>query len=362
MSFAEDKKEVSSPTETVKQNYKVAVFDDPPFVVIQDGKYSGISIDLWEMVAASLGIQYTYYPIPTKDPMVALDALIEKQYDVLLGSVTPTIHQYKKAKSLEGVSYSRAYFVDTIGALENKSLSHFIFITLKMLAASVGFWVLILSFLFVLYVMIWWKFERERIHDAPPTQLPTTFLKGIHYTIWLHLSRGHGGVPETKWGKVSLIGWILGSYISMLLVSSSFISFMTSNLQNYQARYLKISDLEKIRLVAAKNRLSTIIAQSAGLSPRKMDTFEDAILELENNRADALIVTSSHADYYLRESGNQELFLAPVTIQYLLYSFAFPKEGSLKKQVNEALVQFHIDGSSQGICKNYLSKSVTGCL
>lgn len=353
-------KEIKTPQQKI---YKVGAIQDPPFIMLKDGKWTGISVDIWEMVAEELNIQFDYVPLNTEDPMEALQLLEAKACDVLLGSVGPIMEQYGKGKLRRTIEYSRPYFVDTIGVLEEKSLPNFILTFLKTLSISVGFWLIMLGVVFAMYVLILWFFERESIYEMPnPQRPPENIWEVLKYAIWKQLARGHSGVPRTAWGKASLLGWLSASYIIMLLLSSSVISFMTASITNYRGNITNLEQLENVKTLSIKDHIQTLMIQERGLRPIKINTFNEGIQMLESQQAKAMIDTGAHADYYLREFGSSSIHLIPYTIRYVLYSFAFAQRSPLLSNVDQVLGDFHRSGATQGVCKSYLSKMQIGCL
>jgi len=343
--------------------YQVGVIEDPPFVISKDGNWTGIAVDIWEMIAESLSIKFAYLPLKTTDPMIALQMLEAKECDILLASVGAILEQYRKGKIRSSVEYSRPYFVDTIGVLEEKSLPNFLITFFETLAASVGFWLSILSIIFAVYVLVLWFFEKESIFEMPTPQRPPENIWGVlKYAIWKQLARGHSGIPRTTWGKASLLGWLSSSYIIMLLLSSSVISFMTASIGDYRGNITNLDQLEKVEMISVKDQIQTLMVQEQGLRPKKVDTFDQGFEMLKKHQAKVMIDSGAHADYYLRETGSMTVHLIPFTLRYVLYSFAFSEENPLLSSVDQVLGDFHRAGSTQGVCKSYLSKMQMGCL
>ena len=107
-----------------------------------------------------------------------------------------------------------------------------------------------------------WFWERESIYEMPSLQKPPENVwEVLKYAIWKQLSKGHSGVPKTIWGKVSLLGWVSASYIIMLLLSSSVISFMTASVRDYRGSITSIAQLENEPTVSIEDRIQTIMAQ-----------------------------------------------------------------------------------------------------
>lgn len=349
-----------------KNVYRVGVMDDPPFVMNVDGSYQGISVEVWEKVAETLGVQFQYVPLQTNDPLEALQMLEQENFDVLLGSVGANFEQYGGRNLKKTVEYSRPYFVDTIGTLEEKSVGNFIYGIVKILTASIGFWVLVLFFLFSVYVITLWYFERNAIYEAPDAnkKIPRNALQFLEYSIWKQLvqTQNMTRVPNTLWGKVSLTFWTCSSYLVMLLLSSSVISYMTTSLREYDGNFTNLGQLENVRTISIKDRIQTMMVQERGLKPKLIGTFDEGVKMLQNNEARVMIVSGAHADYYLRKEGDYKLYLSPLTIQYILYAFALKANSPLLESVNQTLTEFHRTGEAQGVCKHYLSQMQIGCL
>jgi polar amino acid transport system substrate-binding protein len=75
-------------TQTVPATLRVETFVAPPFVIEQDGKLAGFSIDLWEEVAARLKTKSDYLIAP--EVAAGFDALRSKKADLIVAVlITP---------------------------------------------------------------------------------------------------------------------------------------------------------------------------------------------------------------------------------------------------------------------------------
>ena len=67
------------------EKLKVGVFDRPPLAMKdQDGHWTGLAVDLWEVVSGELGLSYEYVETPIEDMVVKLN---HGELDVALGEI-----------------------------------------------------------------------------------------------------------------------------------------------------------------------------------------------------------------------------------------------------------------------------------
>ena len=81
-------------TQTVPTTLRVETFLVPPFVIEQDGKLTGFSIDLWEEVAARLKTKSAYHLAP--EVAAGFDALRSKKVDLIVSGVLITPERDKE--------------------------------------------------------------------------------------------------------------------------------------------------------------------------------------------------------------------------------------------------------------------------
>jgi polar amino acid transport system substrate-binding protein len=83
---------VSSPlaqeTPQAKQPVSVGLYLSPPFVIQEQGRFTGMAVELWESIAASQGLQSQYRPYPTVSALI--DAAANGEIEVAVTNLTIT--------------------------------------------------------------------------------------------------------------------------------------------------------------------------------------------------------------------------------------------------------------------------------
>lgn len=73
--------------------------DYRPFAMLQDGQYSGLDIDLIQLMAAELGVKVEF--VPTSWPKLMADFEAD-QFDVAVGGISRNVHRVTKSAFLPG--------------------------------------------------------------------------------------------------------------------------------------------------------------------------------------------------------------------------------------------------------------------
>ena len=158
-------------TASGQEKIKVLVNDFSPLVIVENGKYKGFDIDLWEEIANRNKFEYEFVQ---KDFSEIIPMVSQSKNNVALGGITITSEREKL------VDFSHQYMVSDLSVLVNSEQDSFSYITaffVKMLPTMS----LLAIFIVVCGHLLWFS---EKGRDAINDQ----YIPGIFEGMWLSVT------------------------------------------------------------------------------------------------------------------------------------------------------------------------------
>jgi len=304
----------------------------PPFSMQDpDGKWEGISIELWQEIAKKLNLKYEF----KKESLASLLKGVEdKRLDIGISALTITADREAK------LDFSHSYYTSWLGiAVPKKEQStamiilHSIF-SLKMLA------ILVMMFITLIVVgALIWLSERKKNPDV----FSPNPIKGIGNAIWWAATTmttvGYGDVtPKTFAGRSIAVVWMILS----LLAASSVIATVSSALtvSKLEGPITSQKDLARGKIATIKYSTSDKYLKSRRVYPIYYKDVPSALKALKRKEVDAVVYDKPILNYYLAKEAKQKLTLLDVQFESQNYSIALP-EGNTKllERINRALLE-----------------------
>ncbi len=132
---------VGQSTNQASSGLTIGLRESPPFIIRDEGEYTGLSIDLWEHVASETGIKfnYKYY----KDLGHLIDAIDGGEVDLSINPLTVTSERLKR------FSFSQPYFISNMAIAIKTNESGYLMGFLKNLFSRQFFEIVILLFFII---------------------------------------------------------------------------------------------------------------------------------------------------------------------------------------------------------------------
>lgn len=192
----------------------VALDESPPFSYKDvTGRWTGISVDLWEKTAQELGLTYSYVE---KEFSQSLALLSDCTYDVVLPAVTVTSDRELL------FDFTHSYMAEDVAVATSKTLSPvqrslILFQEMFPYLAGIGLLVALAAWGYVII-------EKGHKHAEPCQDL----LDSIYWALTTTSTVGYGDeAPKTLGGKILAMGWMVTS----MLVVSTFTAKLVLELQ-----------------------------------------------------------------------------------------------------------------------------------
>ncbi len=341
---------VSAPLSGKAEKLRVGVTGSAPFVIKEGDEIQGISLDIWQEVAQSEGLEYEL--IPQKNAETSIDAIVAEELDLVIGPLSISSERFEK------VDFTQPFFLAQISLLL-PSQKPTIWSRVKPFfgiaaLSSIGF---ILLSLFVVGNLIWLA-ERRRNSQ----QFPKEYWSGVGNGMWFALvtltTVGYGDrAPVTMTGR-----WVAGIWMMVTLVT---ISSLTAGLAS--AFTLSLARLKTERFTRPETLVGARIAVVSGTTGLKWgkyyqarlietDTLQEAIELVATGQVEGAIFDRPALQYYLRQYPQLDLRLASFSLASESYGFALPLNSSLIRNLDATLLKLR----EQGVIKEIEDRWLKG--
>jgi ABC-type amino acid transport substrate-binding protein len=324
--------QTETPTEKV---LVVGTLEAPPFSFkTKDGRWTGISIELWENIANEMGLKYEYEEHTVKG---LLDGVTDESLDALVSALTLTTEREKL------FDFTHSFYNTGLGiAVEAKkgSLWKAIFKRflstefLRIIGALIG------GLVFVGIII--WLFERKKgIGD------------GIWWSVVTMTTVGYGDkVPKSVVGRLIATIWI---FTGVILVSV-FIATITSALTVSQLEYAidGPEDLPIVTVGTIRHTTSEVYLKENRISYIPFDTASEGLKAIEDGAINALVYDAPLLQYFANKDYKGKIEVLPKIFSRQDYGIALPQGSAIREPINRLLLKRIHEPEWQDLLYKYL--------
>jgi len=341
----------SSIADTNQKILRVGIVEPiSPFVISSNGSYRGISVDLWQFVAAHENLKYKYI-ILTGNADEALKKLREGELDVLIGPISISSERYAT------VDFSYPYFLNSVGIIENTDTTDFlrlvrVFIDVAKSPLFIGF-----ILLFVIYVNMLWLLERGRIPNIHPR-----YFLGMSHILWTHLlQKGYKDIPLTLPGRIVSMIWVFSAAVFVTAILATVTSKLTFTLVSKPEHFMRVTELRGEFVAAVKGTHAFKEAKKIGAHVIVAESIEQAIDWLDEKRVVAVAEDYVLGKEYLEKVTYPRLHFSSLTLSNDQYAIAVQKNSPLLAKINSAILVLEDDDLIEGLCSRYIGSDAKLC-
>ena len=330
------KKFIKPPQVIVKKDkmLRVATKRLAPFVMYQNGHYTGFSVELWEKIAKEMGANYELYGVDTTAKL--LDEVERNTTDVAIGGIGITS---RREKSLD---FSHAVFgsgFQIMVAKEKETLLGAIFARVLSILFSPGLLYVTGIFLIILIIashIIWFL---ERGHNP---QFSKKYLHGLWQAVWWAVvtvtTVGYGDkTPQKNLGRLFAIIWILAGYFVFAYFTASVTTTIT--LQEMRGEINGPEDLFNKRVATVEKSPAADYLAGQGITTQNFENIEQAYEKLAAQEVDALVYDAPVLQHYAAKEGKGRVDIVGLIFQKQHYGIAFPLDSPYREEVNQTLLK-----------------------
>lgn len=336
-----------------RKTLKVAITSMPPFIIDSNGRYSGFEVDLWEMVAKEMGVNFEY----EKYNFQELISLVKgKKADVAFASIT------MNEKREEVIDFSYPTFNSGLRILLSRNRKNIDLISSVKEFFNQGykqflkplFYLILIIFLFG---NILWLAEKNG------SSIASTYFPGVLQTFWIALcavlgSDGNFFVYQvSSWiGRLIMaLGQITGIAVLGFLIGE-LSAFMTT--KKIRLNIGGPKDLQGKTVATVQGTTSEAILKNLGAVVIPVIKLEEAYKKLKRNQVEAVVFDSPVLVYYSLNEGRNWADVVGELFDKQDYGFVLQQNSPLRKELNLAILTIKESGDYDKLYKKWFGETV----
>lgn len=303
-----------------------------PFVLRgADGSWSGISIELWQLIAADLGWEFEYRELEFGELM---DATERGELDVAVAAFTVTPEREHV------LDFSHPFYTTGLGLAV--AMPHRRARGLGLLRGLVSrdfvATVTALSVLLFMVGFVVWLFERRRNRE----DFGGSALQGIGSGFWWSAvtmtTVGYGDkAPRSVAGRFIALLWMFAGIIMISTFTASITTSLTLN--QLQTVVQGPDDLPNVRVGTLRDSAPAVALAERNVSYRGYGDLDAALKALTNEEIDVVVYDAPILLYQVKQSYQGEVVVLPRTFEPQVYAIMLPSGSVLREPINRALLR-----------------------
>lgn len=338
-----DATQPSGPSESVT----VGLYMSPPFVMEEDGKFTGMAFELWEDHAAALNLESNYVVASSLRDLV--DSTAAGAFDVAVTNLTIT-----QARA-ERLDFSQPWFDAGLQIMTNEGRSAGFRGIIAGLQKSgylrtYGLIALAICLTTLLITLFYRRFDPDF-----PREWPDSLAEGFYSVMSL--------TTTGKAGRKNLLGWVGRIWQALWLVCGvAVFAYVTSTVTSVMTTLAltdQINSLEDLpgRTVAVRGgSIAEEFVQNSGLQFRAYSNIDEAAEALQTDRVDAMIGDGPVLEYYVFTHPDLTLQVVGEVFEPDKYGFAVPLNSKLTKNLNIEVIGKHEEGRVEELHEKYFGE------
>lgn len=315
----------------------VALAECPPFVMFNNGSYSGLAVFLWEQVGQEMGLSWDYTEFHLGDMLEVIRSGDESRLpDVSISCTSVTAEREKL------IDFSHS-FNETYTAIAVKQAT--------LWSAIVGFFTnprVLKAFLIVLGVAVLIGFVFYLLEHSKNKKLfstDTAMGRFIETTIIGLLFVTNGPIRfyrfKTLTARVLSTVLALSSTFMIAAVTAVLASSFTLNAMQTQVRDL--DDLRSLRVGALKSSTSSAFLTANDVLHHTRPDLDTLVTDLDAGMLDAIVSDAAFLQYRINKGKQQGQFKSLTVLPYELeaqnYAFVLVEDSPYREEINRALLE-----------------------
>jgi len=343
-----------SQNEDTTTRLTVAIAECPPFVIIENGQYSGLAVLLWERVGSELGLNWNYVEYPLGkllDSITSKDATGLPDVGVSCTSVT------QEREELIDFSHS---FNETYTAIAVRQTSLWSAVTGVITSPHVLKAIFIVLCIAVLIGAVFYLLEHRTnkkifSSDSIVGRMLEPLIVGLMF-----VTSGPIRFYRFKTLTARALAAVLTLSSTFLIAAITAVLASSFTLNAMQTEVRTLDDLRDIQVGALSASTSSAFLRSNGILHRTRPDLDALVNDLDEGKLDAIVSDAAFLRYRINQGKQQGHFESLTVLPYELeaqnYAFILAQDSPLRESVNLALLSVRAQSDWREKIAEYLGE------
>lgn len=316
----------------------------PPFVMKDDRKLQGFSVDLWSAIAREIGVDFDFKEFRSLADMLA--AVRDRQVDLAVAATSITAQREREFDFSQPMFESGLQIMVPAGGSRIGLPSFFGFLLSRSFLELLG----LLFILVLIPAHVVWLVERRRDDGIASS----SYWPGIFEAAWWAAGTLGGqadAMPRSALGRVIALMWM---FISVLFIAAFTAAVTTAmTIQGLRNDITGPRDLidKRIAAITASTSAHYLAEQDVDVAP--FDTLDEAYRAVEARDVDALVHDAPILLYHAAHEGRGKVHVVGSIFHNENYGIVFPYGSPHRKPVNTALLKLKESGEFAAIYRKW---------
>lgn len=336
-----------TPTPSQTTPLRVGTKQLEPFAMRQDNRWTGFSIELWEIIAEDLRLNYEWVDYQTVDEL--LNAVKDGQVDAAISAISMT----PEREAL--IDFSHPHFQAGLQILVPKqeqsdltSLAQVIFSPLLFQTIALG----VIITLVIAHII--WLTERGSNPD-----MPTGYVRGVWEATWWAVltltSATYGtGTPTTTLKRILAMVWIVLGILLVAQFTASIAAVLT--VDQLTSEIAGPSDLPGKAIGTLRGSTAARYLEQEALAYVEANSVEEMYQLLRDGQVQAVVFDAPILEYFANTRGKGEFQVVGPIFHPEEYGIAMPIGSSLREEINKELLRLGQDGRYDALLEKWFGE------
>ena len=339
--------QLATPTSLPSRELIVATKEAPPFAMKgPDGRWQGISIDLWRRTADQLHLRYRFVEANTVQDLIA--ATNKNEADAAVAAITVT------AARSEASDFTQPYYQSGLGVAVVGGVADWLpivrtFLSPRFLEAIVA----LLAVALIVGMLVWLFERRQNNHFGGPAARGLT--SGIWWSAVAITQAGAAqGAPSSLPGRLLAVVWMIVSIITLAVFTGGITSAITTH--QLQGLVRNVEDLRSLRVGVVNGSSSVEFLDQQRVAHRSFADPTTALDAVKAGSIDTFVYDRPLLSWIVRGSF-PTLQVLRVRFDPQNYAIALPLNSELRIPLDVALLEAVSSEWWQQVLYRYLGQA-----
>jgi len=334
--------------------FKVAVAECPPFVIVDNGKITGLAIYLWERVGSDLGLSWEYSRHPLGEMLESIESAdSDHGMDVGISCISVTAQREKI------IDFSHSFTeTHTAIAVRETSLGS----AVKTFFTNPSVWK---TFLIVLGVaamigIVFYLLEHKNnkklfSNSSIAGKSLETIIIGL-----LFVTNGPIRFYRFKTLTARVLATVLALSSTVLIAAVTAMLATSFTLNSLQSQVRDLNDLRSLRVGALEASTSSAFLRGNGIEHQTRLDLDSLVVDLDRGKLDAIVSDAAFLQHRIKQGKEQGQFqslsVLPLELDPQNYAFVLDQDSKYREAINHALLTVRKDREWTDLVTRYLGE------